>query len=203
MIEIEESDHRMKKKGQQIFLGIAFSLFLFSSLSLSSGLEYSLGEAQKVLNLIEKIQAEQSTEPGSPLRKVAVTESELNSYIAYRIEREKEEVMKELKLKLFGANRIEGKIFVDLQGQKLPRFLNPCMNLYFSAVLEVKKGAVRIAFKKLFVEGQTVQPEVLNLIFFIAAKIENIEPFRMDDWYLLPYGVKDIQTEQGSAVFFY
>jgi len=57
------------------------------------------------------------------IRKIVITESELNSYIAYRIETEKEKIMKEFRLKLYKKNRIEGKVLVDLRGQKIPKFL--------------------------------------------------------------------------------
>ena len=133
-----------------LFLSLSF--FVFSS----DKSNYSLQEALKVLKLIEKIQIEQLEEGRDDLSKVVVTESELNSYIAYRIETEKEEIVKELRLKLFNENKIEGKILIDLRGQKLPKLLRPQMNLYFGAKVEVKDGNVRMAIKELFLEEQPI-----------------------------------------------
>src|SRR4030043_317747 len=80
---------------------------------------YSLEEAQKVLLTIDKIEVETANPWTGPPRSVTITESEFNSYVAYRIEDEKEEIMKELRLKLLADNKIEGKIHIDLRGQKL------------------------------------------------------------------------------------
>jgi len=165
--------------------------------------DYSLEEVQKVLRLIEKVQKEQLKPNVRKLRKVVVTESELNSYIAFRVETEKEEVMKELHLKLFKDNSIEGKIFVDLRGQKLTKFLRPEMNLYFRGRIEVKDSRVRLAIEDLFLEDQPVQPMVLDLIILIASRIDKTEASSINDWYDLPYGIKDVKTNRGEAAFYY
>ena len=180
---------------------ISIFLPLFSISTAQSN--YSLKEAQKVLGLIEKIQIEQLEKRKGERRKVVVTESELNSYFAYRIETEKEEVMKELRLKLFKENKIEGKILIDLRGQKLPKLLRPQMSLYFGGKLEVEDGKGRIAIKELFLEDQAIQPMILDLIIYISAKINNTEPSSINDWYELPYGIKNIEIFRGKAVFYY
>ncbi len=103
----------------------AFIFLLLSFSTLSSGIQdYSLPEARKVLKAIDKMESEQSRGDKGSLEKIVITEKELNSYIAYRIEREKEEIMKELRLKLFKRNKIEGKVLIDLRGQKIPKFIS-------------------------------------------------------------------------------
>ena len=57
-------------------------------------------EALKVMDLIEKIQIEQLEKDPSELRRIAVTEREFNAYIAYRIDVEQEEILKELRFKI-------------------------------------------------------------------------------------------------------
>lgn len=180
-------------------------IFLFLSFSiLSSGLQdYSLPEAEKVLKAIEKMENEQSRGEKDPLKKIVITEKELNSYIAYRIETEKEEIMKELRLKLFKKNKIEGKVLIDLRGQKIPEFIRPQMTLFFGGKLEVKKGKARLNIKDLFLEDQRVKPAILDLILNIASKINKTQVSSMDDWYELPYGIKDIKTSRHKATFYY
>jgi hypothetical protein len=134
---------------------------------------------------------------------VIVSESELNSYFAYRIEAEKEEIMKQLHLKILNNNKIEGKIHIDLRGQKIPDFLRPEMNIYFSGKVEVSHGEGRILMKKLFLEDQPIQPQVLDAILFIASKLQNTDPISLYDWYELPFGIKDIMTKKQQAIFFY
>ena len=176
--------------------------FPFFSLS-SAGQKYSLQEVQKVLKAIEKISNEQFAKDKSIPKKIMITESELNSYIAYRIETEKEEIMKELRLKLFPENRLEAKILIDLTGQKIPKFLRPRMNFYLGGILKVRNGKEKIALKDLFLEGQPIQPMILDLIIYLAAKIENKEVSSINDWYDLPYGIKNIEIQKAKAIFYY
>lgn len=164
---------------------------------------YSVQKALKVIKLIDRIQLEQLEKGSDDTRKVEVTESELNSYIAYRIEVEKEDIMRELELKLFDDNKIEGKIFIDLEGQNLPKILRPQMTFYMGGRLEVEKGKVRLDLEDLFLENQRIQPAVLDLVIFIGSKIQGTESFGMSDWWELPYGIKNIKTEKGRAFFYY
>ena len=137
------------------------------------------------------------------LKKIEISESELNSYIGYRIETEKEEIMKELRLKLLKRNKIEGKVLIDLRGQKIPEFIRPQMTLYFGGKLEVEKGKARLKIKDLFLEDQRVKPTILDVILKIASKINKTEVSSMNDWYKLPYGIKDIKTNNHQAIFYY
>ncbi len=180
-------------------------IFLFLSFSiLSSGIQdYSLPEARKVLKAIEKMESEQSRGDKDSLKKIVITEKELNSYIAYRIETEKEEIMKELRLKLFKRNKIEGKVLIDLRGQKIPKFIRPQMTLYFGGKLEVKKGRARLDIKDLFLEDQRVEPTILDVILNITSKINKTEASSMNDWQELPYGIKDIKTNRHKVTFYY
>ena len=185
------------RKTALIFLLLSFSI-------LSSGLQdYSLPEARKVLEAIEKMESGQSRGDKDSLKKIVITEKELNSYIAYRIETEKEEIMKELRLKLFKRNTIEGKVLIDLRGQNIPEFLRPQMTLFFGGKLEVKKGKARLNIKDLFLEDQRLKPTILDVILNIASKIKDMEVSSMNDWYELPYGIKDIKTNRHKATFYY
>jgi len=182
----------------------AFIFLLLSFSILSSGIQdYSLPEARKVLKAIEKMESKQSRGDKDSLKKIVITEKELNSYIAHRIETEKEEIMKELRLKLFKKNKIEGKVLIDLRGQKIPKFIRPQMTLFFGGKIEVKKGKARLNIKDLFLEDQRVKPEILDVILNITSKINKTEASSMNDWHELPYGIKDIKTNRRKATFYY
>ncbi len=165
--------------------------------------QYSLEEARRVFEIIGQLEKELFSKSQRKLFSVIVTESELNSYFAYRIETEKEEIMKQLHLKIYRHNKIEGKILIDLRGQKIPDFLRPEMNIYFLGRVEVKNGKGRILMKKLFLEDQSIQPQILDAIIFIASKLQNTEPTSLYDWYELPFGIEDIKTKRRQAIFFY
>lgn len=177
--------------------------FLFLTLCCFGWQDYSVKEALKVLDVINRIEREQLTKGLDDTRAVDVTESEFNSYIAHRIKTEKEEVLKELRFKLFDKNRIEVMALVDLKEQKLPKYLKPEMIFYFGGTLEIRDGGIRLNVKDLFLGNQRIQPVVLDLVIFIASKIQNTEPSSIEDWYELPYGIKDVKTQTGRATFYY
>lgn len=181
----------------------AISLFSFFCLIFLGSENYSAEEVLKVLRAIDKIRAETLREEKGPLRRIIITESELNSYIAYRIETEKEEIMKELHLNLFEKNKIQGKIFIDLSSQKIPRFLQPQMNFYFEGNLETEAGKVRLSIKKLFLDKQPVPTMILDWLIYISAKRENSETSSLNDWHELPFGIKDLKTHPGQVTVFY
>lgn len=164
---------------------------------------YNLEEAQKVLRAIDKIKAESPQAWAGPLREIEVTESELNSYIAYRIEEEREEIMKVLRVKLFPDNKVEGMIHVDLRGQKAPSYIRPEMDIFFAADLLVSNLGVKVDMKKLFVGNEPIQPYILDVIIAISAALQKTEATSLNDWYELPYGIKDVKILKGKAVFYY
>ena len=194
---------RKSKPLSELVIILSFSIILFFSSGYSEEKGYSLVEANKVLKAIDKVQAETQQPWSGPLRQIVITESELNSYIAYRIENEKEDIMKELRLKLAEGNKIEGKIHLDLRGQAIPQFIRPEMNFYFAADLLVADGKTKLDLKELFLEGQPIQPLILDLIIAVAARLDKTEATSINDWYELPYGIKDIKTQDGKAIFYY
>jgi hypothetical protein len=164
---------------------------------------YSLEEAQKVLLAIASIESSTEQPWSGPPRSLTITESEFNSYIAYRIENEKEEIMKELRLGLFDKNKIEGKIHIDLRGQDVPRYIRPEMDVYFAANLLTNNGLAKVDIQQLFLGDEPIQPLILDLVIAISARLNNEKATSLNDWYELPYGIKDIKTEKGKATFFY
>ncbi len=176
---------------------------VFLSVLYSQQTEYSLEEVKKVYQSIEKIENEQGETNSSGLRRVEVTESEFNSYVAYRIENEQEELMKELEFKFLNDNRLECKVYFDLRGQDLPKLIRPEMTFYFSGNLESRNGSVRLNLDDLFLEGQKIQPLILDIVLLIAAKVNKTPASRIDDWYEIPYGITDIKIHKGRAEFYY
>jgi len=160
-------------------------------------------DAEKVLRALDKIQAESLTKKTGGLKRADFTEAELNAYIAYRIDAEKEEVMRELILKLFPENRIEGKASLDLSGARLPLGLKPKMNLYFEGRVVTAGGAVRLDFQKLFIEDRAMPMMLLDLIILAAAAVGKSEAVGINDWYELPYGLKEIKTSAQKLSLYY
>jgi hypothetical protein len=164
---------------------------------------YNMDEAQKVFRAIDRIKAESPQPWSGPPREIVISESELNSYIAYRIENEHEEIMKTLRLKLFPGNKVEGMAHVDLRGQKAPSYIRPEMDIFFAADLLVANGAVKVDMKKLFVGNEPIQLRILDIIMAISAALQKSEATSLNDWYALPYGIKDVKILKGQALFYY
>lgn len=160
-------------------------------------------DALKVLRVIETIQADGAKAPSVAARSAVVTERELNAYIAHRIETEKEDILTDLRLKLFPDNRVEGLAVIDLRDRKLPAFIKPVMNIVFAGVLESRPGAARIRFESLYLEQQRIQTALLDLVIATVSDLEGTEPVRLDDWYELPYGIIGLGTERGRLVASY
>jgi hypothetical protein len=160
-------------------------------------------DALKVVRALESIEAESTAKTAMSPRRLDFTEDEFNAYIAYRIEAEKSEVMKELRLKLFDRNRVEGMVVIDLRGQNLPAFLKPQMTLYFEGVVATDQGRAKLDFQKLFLEGQAIPVALLDIVIYLAAKLSKSDPSSINDWYALPYGIKDLRTNVGRVSVIY
>ena len=181
---------------------VGIILMVLGSISILAQ-EYSLDEARKVYALIDHVENSQGGSDRPDGRHVVTMESELNSYIAYRIETEKEDMMKALKFKMLEKNKIEGWLYFDLREQNLPKILRPEMNFYFRGVIETSRGAVRLNLDKLFLEGQEISPMLLDLVFGVVARLNKVESSSINDWYELPYGIQEIKVHEGRAEFFY
>jgi len=186
-----------------LFVALPFLLGFIFSLVPWERTDYSLSEALKVLGIIEMVRIESGNPDDAGKRTVVISESELNSYIAYLIEAEKEPVLRELRLKLLDGNRVEGKIKVDLRGADLPKMLRPEMTFFLGGKLEAGEGRIRLDLKDLFLESRHIQPVVLDLVIYIGSKLQSTEPWSLKDWFDLPYGIQDVEIHRGRAVFRY
>jgi len=160
-------------------------------------------DARKVLEFLDRIQSEEGPASGRTPRTEVVSERELNAYIAYRIETEREEILKELRLKLLPRNRVEGKILIDLSNKRIPGFLKPQMNIYFAGTLETEGPKVRVHMESLFLEEQRIQTALLDMIISIVSQFEKTEAVSIQDWYDLPYGIRRMEARMGELVVFY
>lgn len=160
-------------------------------------------DAQRVLDIIERIETAQGSASSAGTRSAEVTERELNAYIAHRIASEEEDVLRDLRLKLFPKNRIEGLAVIDLRGRKLPAFIKPMMNVTFAGVVESEPGKARVRFESLYLEQQRIQAALLDMVFATVAEIEGTKPTKLEDWYALPYGIVGLETRQGRLVATY
>jgi hypothetical protein len=159
-------------------------------------------DALKVFRAIETIKEAPPPSAGG-LRRISVSERELNAYIAFRIENEKEEMMKELSLKLMDEQKLEGKLVLDLRGAKISSLLPDRATFFFAARLEAGDGKARIRLDKLFLEQQPIQPVVIDLILLFASRKDNAVPSSLNEWIDLPIGIRELRTDKERLTVLY
>jgi hypothetical protein len=153
--------------------------------------------ARDLIDTLIKIQREQSARPAQTGRTMTITESDLNAYIAYRIETDHEKYTKELALKLLAKNKVEGRMLIDLSSLKAGFLLPSKAELFFSAKAETKAGKIRITMDKLYLGTQSISPAVLDTVIDIASRMEGVKPTTLEDWYDLPYGIQKMESAPG------
>lgn len=182
-------------------------LFLLPWLLLCSWLwgiqDYSLDEALKIQKLLHQIQSQQNSKEKEKPQKAVVSESELNSYVAYRIELEQEKTLRKLQFKLFDHDRIEGKMVLDIRNLEISDLLKPQIKLYFRAKLLVEEGRGKLKIEKLFLHQKPIQPALLDMIVSSISQNEGTEYKSLRDWYELPQGIESINTQKGRLIVYY
>ena len=159
-------------------------------------------DALKVFRAIETIQDAAPRSAGG-LRRITVGERELNAYIAFRIDNEKEEMMKELRFKLLGDQKLEGKLVLDLRGNKISSLLPDRATFFFAARLEAADGKARIQLDKLFLEQQPIQPVVIDLVLLFASRKDNTVPSSLNEWIDLPIGIRELRADKERLTALY
>jgi hypothetical protein len=160
-------------------------------------------DAARIQDQLDRIAAEHAAGLKHPPRTVTFTEKELNAWIAALIEANREDVLRELALKLFADNRVEGKAFIDLSRASLPLGLKPKMTLFFAARVIVREGAARIEFERLFLEGQVIPIAVLEVMIAVASGLGKSDAALIKDWVALPDGLKDLRSRPGLVEITY
>ncbi len=132
------------------------------------------------------------------------SERELNAYIAHRIETEGEDILTDLRLKLFPGNRIEGLAVIDLRDRKLPAFIKPHDEHHLRRrSRDASAGKARIRFESLYLEQQRIQTALLDMIVPTVAGSKGRNPSGSTTGTSFPYGIIGLETRQGRLVASY
>ncbi len=152
---------------------------------------------------ILRVIAEQTIRSDTQELSVEVTEKELNAYIAYRLAKEKEPVCDSLTVKLLDLNHVQGKMRFDAQRLSLDTLLGENLVFDFKGVFLTRDGAARIDLISLQLNGQPIDPQVLDFVIHTAALVYRTESSGIGDWYELPKGIKRIDVRKANAVLYY
>ncbi|MCX7973148.1 MAG: hypothetical protein N3B16_01420 [Candidatus Aminicenantes bacterium] len=160
-------------------------------------------KVKRVLEIIAQMEKANLSSQSRPLKEAIVTEDELNAYLAYRIKTEPLEMVQEVKLKLFEGNYIEGRVILDLNQEKLPDFVPKIAVLFFSATFKIESGKIYFDFKKIFLGAQELPVNFVSEIIKQIDLAHGNSPEGLNRSYVLPFGLKDIKSKKGLAIFYY
>jgi hypothetical protein len=169
---------------------------------LIGAIDQTTKDALKVRHILRTI-AEHPPRSDTQALSAEVTEKELNAYIAYRLAIEKEPVCDGLTVNLLEHNHVRGKIRFDAQRLSLDTLLGENLDFDFKGVFLTRDGAARIDLISLQLNGQPVNPQVLDFVIHTAGLVYRTESSGVDDWYELPKGIKRIQVNKANAVLYY
>ncbi len=178
-----------------VIILISFEM-LFAQVNRTETGKDNLEAALKVINFLEQV-ADKYRVTGKYQGKTAVfTEEEISAFFQ-EILTGSAPAVKNITLKLFANNRIEGWLVLSFKCMDIPPYMKDEVNLYFSGVAEVKMNKIRLNFGDLYLETQKIQPAAINALIEMVSSSQNLEAKKLDDWYDLPAGIAGLSTERG------
>ena len=161
---------------------------------------------QKVATL--NARAEQ---PSKTSRRLTVTESEVNSYLAFEAREQLPVGVVEPTLTAVGPGRLSGRAVVDLDAvrrQKAPTSLLDPMNYLMGRLAVTATGRLRTAngVGRFELESSSVGsvpiPKILlqEIVSYYSRTPQNPAGISLDDPFPLPVKIREIQVDRGQAI---
>jgi hypothetical protein len=164
--------------------------------------DFSLEKAKRVDQFLTRIAAPRV--PSLFLKKMAFSESELNSYLnlIYPIKYAPEMTFIELQLK--DKNLVSGSLKIKFAGEKyatVPQFLRD-VEVRFNGKFECSNYHMRLTFSELVINDSHFSPEALDEAF-AAAQFNAKTKKSLFDWFTLLPGLKNVQSSEKTIIFYY
>jgi hypothetical protein len=145
------------------------------------------------------------------LRRTAVTEKELNAYLAYDAASQLPPGVVTPTLTIQGSGRVSGRAVVDLDAvrkQKNPTslldpmyYLSGQLPVTAAGVLKTSAGVGRFTLESATVGGIPIPKIVLQeIVSHYSRSPENPEGIVLDDPFPLPANIREIQVDRGQAI---
>jgi hypothetical protein len=144
-------------------------------------------------------------------RRTTLTESELNSWFAYRAQPLLPAGLTEPKITIIGGGKLLGGATVDLEAIGKQRgsggaldvwsYLGGRLPLSVTGVLHTKDGQGRFELQAADISGVPVPKTLLQeLLSYYTRSAEKPQGLRLDDPFALPVSIKQIEVGPGQAV---
>ncbi len=159
--------------------------------------------AMRVVEALEKAESEKARLPAGTVRPLEFSEEDLNAFVAYDLIASGEDYVKEVALKLFDKNRIEGKIVVAFPEGRADGVFPRRLELFFSAGFETRAGRIRIDMDNLYAGKERLSVAFIDTVIAVVSRLQGYEPTRLSDWYELPFGIQRLETRRGRVLVHY
>jgi hypothetical protein len=77
------------------------------------------------------------------------------------------------------------------------------MDFDFQGIAHSRNGAARLELARISLQGQPLEPGMLDLILNAVAASSGEKIGRLDDWYPMPKGVKRFSVQQSKMILYY
>lgn len=177
-------------------------LLIGLALLLMGGIDRITQNALKVQHILKTIERRHGHSDAEQFS-AQVTEAELNDYIASRLAKENRSTLYTVTVTLRDKNQIGGKLRFDAKRLNLDVLLGDHLDFDFNGTVYTRNGTARLDLNALTLNGQAVNPQVLDFVLHTAALACGEEPGGIGDWYDLPTGIKDLSTSTAKVVLHY
>ena len=181
--------------------GTAACLFL-SLAAFVAAADFSMNKAKRIDSFLSRIAARR--QPALFLKKMAFSESELNSYLNLIYTKKFAPEVTFIDLRLQDKNLVKGTLKIKMTGEKyaaVPQFLRD-VEVGFHGKFECSNYHMRFAFSELVINGSRFSPDVLDEAFS-AAQFNSKTKKSIFDWFTLLPGLKNVQCSDKTIYFYY
>jgi hypothetical protein len=148
---------------------------------------------------------------GQTARRTTLSESELNSWFAFRAQPLLPTGLTQPKITIVGNGKLMGSATMDLEaiarergsgsGLDVWSYLGGRLPLSVSGILHTKEGRARFELQSADISGVPVPKTLLQeLLSYYTRSAEKPQGARLDDTFELPANIKHIEVGQGQAV---
>jgi hypothetical protein len=179
-----------------------------SSVSLA-GVSLSKQEGDRFQHKIDEVAKNGSTVPVKPKR-TAVTENELNSYLAFHAKDKIPHGLTHPQLTMLGEGRLGGRVFVDFDEFNRRRrnrsvmdpltYLSGRVPVTARGILQTRDGKGQFQLQAADVAGLPLpKPLVQELVTFFSRSADNPKGFDLEAPFSLPAKIRELVINKGAA----
>jgi len=185
-----------------VFSDWHFVIMVCIAIFLSAGIDQKTKNALKVQHTLKKIEKHHQRS-GQKAQTAVVSQTELNDYIEFRLAREKDIAISDIDVTLLDRNHVGGIARLDSKSMGLELLFGDKLIIDFKGLVESRMGSARMNWHKVRLNGQSVNPEMLDKLIQTAAHYNGTRARSIRDWYEMPKGIKRVVVQNRRATLHY